>query len=222
MRARREVILAGGAFNTPQLLKLSGIGPRAELERSASRAGWTCPGVGQNLQDRYEVGVVSRGARGLRAARAGSRSGRRHDGETRDPMCGEWPDGRGVYTTNGALLGIVRRSRPELARPRPVHLRAARRTSRATTRATRGAGPAERRLHLGGPQGAHREPRRQRAAALGRSARPPRHPVPLLRRGRRRGRGGPRRGRHRHRGGAGRSCGASGTTSPPNWCPATT
>ena len=57
---RREVILAGGAFNTPQLLMLSGIGPRAELERLGIAVRVDLPGVGRNLQDRYEVCVVNR------------------------------------------------------------------------------------------------------------------------------------------------------------------
>jgi len=60
VRALREVILCGGAFNTPQLLKLSGIGPRAELERFGIPVRRDLPGVGENLQDRYEVGVVTR------------------------------------------------------------------------------------------------------------------------------------------------------------------
>src|SRR4029450_13823881 len=57
--AEREVILSCGAFNTPQLLKLSGIGPRTELEQFGTDVVGDLPGVGTNLQDRYEVGVVS-------------------------------------------------------------------------------------------------------------------------------------------------------------------
>ena len=58
--ASREVILAGGAFNTPQLLMLSGIGPREELERHGIEVRVDLPGVGRNLQDRYEISVVNR------------------------------------------------------------------------------------------------------------------------------------------------------------------
>lgn len=61
--ARREVILAAGAFNTPQLLTLSGIGPRDELERHGTTVRVDRQGVGRSLQDRYEVGVVSETAR---------------------------------------------------------------------------------------------------------------------------------------------------------------
>src|SRR5262249_49139041 len=60
VRASREVILAGGAFNTPQLLMLSGIGPRGALARHDIAVRVDLPGVGQNLQDRYEIGVVNR------------------------------------------------------------------------------------------------------------------------------------------------------------------
>lgn len=58
LNARAEVILAGGAFNTPQLLKLSGIGPAAELRRHGIEVVKDLPGVGENLQDRYEVPVI--------------------------------------------------------------------------------------------------------------------------------------------------------------------
>jgi choline dehydrogenase len=59
MTAAREVIVACGAFNSPQLLKLSGIGPRAELASHGITTIVDLPGVGENLQDRYEVGVVN-------------------------------------------------------------------------------------------------------------------------------------------------------------------
>jgi choline dehydrogenase len=116
VRAAREVILAGGAFNTPQLLKLSGIGPREELERFGIRCRVDLPGVGENLQDRYEVGVVTRLTKDFRLLR-GLTFRPPGPGERPDPGLREWAEGRGVYTTNGALLGMVRRSRPELASP---------------------------------------------------------------------------------------------------------
>lgn len=58
LSARREVILAAGAFNTPQILKLSGIGPKAELEQHQIELVADLPGVGANLQDRYEAPLV--------------------------------------------------------------------------------------------------------------------------------------------------------------------
>ena len=53
-RAAREVILCGGAINSPQLLKLSGIGPAAELQALGLPVVHDLPGVGENLQDHLE------------------------------------------------------------------------------------------------------------------------------------------------------------------------
>lgn len=55
--ATKEVILAGGAFNTPQMLKLSGIGPAEELRHFGIPVVKDLPGVGTNMQDRYEIPV---------------------------------------------------------------------------------------------------------------------------------------------------------------------
>jgi choline dehydrogenase-like flavoprotein len=51
LRARREVILAAGAFQSPQLLMLSGVGDGATLARHGIASVHHLPGVGQNLQD---------------------------------------------------------------------------------------------------------------------------------------------------------------------------
>lgn len=49
--AAREVLLCGGAFNSPQILMLSGIGPAGHLSRLGIAPGLDLPGVGRNLQD---------------------------------------------------------------------------------------------------------------------------------------------------------------------------
>ncbi|HUI61149.1 MAG TPA: choline dehydrogenase [Steroidobacteraceae bacterium] len=54
VRARREVIVSGGPINSPQLLKLSGVGPRAELMELGIPVVHELPGVGENLQDHLE------------------------------------------------------------------------------------------------------------------------------------------------------------------------
>src|SRR5262249_46630517 len=112
VRGRGEVILAGGAFNTPQLLLLSGIGPTPPLEALGITPRVDLPGVGRNLQDGYEVGVVSRMAVPTwpSLAEAEFRRG--------DPLWNEWNRRRrGMYTSNGGALGIIQRSTPDVALP---------------------------------------------------------------------------------------------------------
>ncbi|KAH7190990.1 hypothetical protein BKA60DRAFT_643033 [Fusarium oxysporum] len=55
--ATREVILAGGVYNTPQILKLSGIGPADELEKFNIPVVKDLPGVGVNLKDNLEAAL---------------------------------------------------------------------------------------------------------------------------------------------------------------------
>lgn len=55
--ADKEVILSGGTYNSPQLLMLSGVGPQADLKALGIPVVLNLPGVGKNMQDRYEVGL---------------------------------------------------------------------------------------------------------------------------------------------------------------------
>ena len=110
LRARGDVILAGGTFNTPQLLMLSGIGDPEALAGCGIQAVVALPGVGRNLQDRYEVGVVNRMAdawESLRGARF----------EHGDPLYQHWLRGEGMYVSNGAALALARRSSPAAPLP---------------------------------------------------------------------------------------------------------
>jgi choline dehydrogenase len=56
-RAEREVILSGGAINSPQLLMLSGVGPADHLREVGVPVHHDLPGVGQNLQEHLEMYV---------------------------------------------------------------------------------------------------------------------------------------------------------------------
>lgn len=114
-RAKREVIISGGAFNTPQLLMLSGIGPRDELERHSIPVNIVLPGVGKNLQDRYEVGIVYK----LKDNLSTLANAKFEANEQTDPVYKEWKDatpeerreGKGfLYSSNGVIIAILKRS----------------------------------------------------------------------------------------------------------------
>ena len=110
--ASREVILCGGAFNTPQLLMLSGVGPRATLEQHKIKVVEDLPGVGRHLQDRYEVAVVNRMKFDAWKALKGATFTRD------DPQYGAWADRKdGVYDSNGALVAVIARSSPHAFSP---------------------------------------------------------------------------------------------------------
>ncbi|KVA16937.1 GMC family oxidoreductase [Burkholderia ubonensis] len=109
LRARREVVLAAGAFQTPQLLMLSGVGPAAELERFGIRTLVDLAGVGRNLQDHPDfifgyrtrsvdtMGVSARG--GLRMLRELLRFRR----ERRGMLTSNFAEGGGFLKTRAGL-----------------------------------------------------------------------------------------------------------------------
>ena len=101
----REVVLAAGAYNTPQLLKLSGIGPKDELAKFRIPLRVDLPGVGTNLQDRYEVGIVSEVKDDF------SILGGCTFGNGNDPCLNQWRNEKsGPYTTNGVIVAVVKKS----------------------------------------------------------------------------------------------------------------
>ncbi len=112
VRAKREVILCGGAFGSPHLLKLSGIGPAEELRSHSIDLVHDLPGVGENLQDHLDYTASYRSNRrdviglnpiGLwQLARAGL----------------EWRrGGSGMFASPMAECGAFLRSDPGLTRP---------------------------------------------------------------------------------------------------------
>jgi len=110
--ASREVILCGGAFNSPQLLQLSGVGPRALLERHGIAVVHDAPQVGENLQDHFYTRTFWRCSRPI---------------TLNDDMMSWWRQARiglnyllfkkGPLTVSAGHAAAFVRTRPELTRP---------------------------------------------------------------------------------------------------------
>ena len=108
INATREVILSTGTFNTPQLLKLSGIGPEAELTQFGIPVVVNLPGVGTNLQDRYESTVIGEISSDFEIT-----SKCTFLNSSPDPCLEDWQGpnaAQSVYSTNGIALGIIHTS----------------------------------------------------------------------------------------------------------------
>jgi choline dehydrogenase len=113
VRVKKEVILSGGAFNSPQLLMLSGVGPRAELTKHGIEVRVDRPGVGRNLQDRYEVGVVTKMKEQFGIL------DRCNGGQVNDPCADDFEanPGSSIYSSNGPIVSLLKKSDPKRANP---------------------------------------------------------------------------------------------------------
>jgi len=116
IRAKREVIIAAGAFNSPQLLMLSGVGPKEHLQKFGIPLVVDLPGVGQNLQDRYEVGVISKLRRPFELLE-GASFAPPVSGQPVETAFAEWEQGKGLYASNGTLIGIIKKSSKDKVEP---------------------------------------------------------------------------------------------------------
>jgi len=112
IRARCEVVMAAGAFGTPQLLMCSGVGPAAHLQAYGITVVHDAPGVGANLQDHLDYTVNTKVASSVPigfSLRGGARMlgqawsyRRRHDG---------------TWSSNVSEAGGFLKSTPDLVRP---------------------------------------------------------------------------------------------------------
>ncbi|MGB1251387.1 MAG: GMC family oxidoreductase [Candidatus Promineifilaceae bacterium] len=105
--ADQEVILAGGAINSPQLLMLSGIGPAAHLAEHGIEVLCDLPGVGENLQDHCKTPVAYHVTQPITLAHANSETERLKYQNER----------RGLLTSNTAEAGGFLQLYPESRAP---------------------------------------------------------------------------------------------------------
>jgi choline dehydrogenase len=112
VRADREVILCGGAVNSPQLLQLSGVGPGALLAEHGIPVVKDLPGVGENLQDHYLIPMTWRLQAGVISVNELTK-GARFLGETLKYVFQR----KGLLTLSAAHIAAFCKSRPDLAAP---------------------------------------------------------------------------------------------------------
>jgi choline dehydrogenase len=146
VKAKREVIVSAGAYNTPQLLMLSGIGPKGQIgsegdvikvkgdaQTRGVKVVKNLEGVGTNLQDRYEVGIVTSSGKPFALVSDctwGVSTNRQHltlktvkgplgisvpvptmaEETVEDPCLTDWKNNTGPYRSNGAVSAIVKKS----------------------------------------------------------------------------------------------------------------
>ena len=110
--AKREVILAGGAINSPQLLQLSGIGPGELLRQNGIEVIADLPGVGENLQDHYVMAATYRLKPGTVSVNELTK-GPRFIGEVLKYAFQR----KGLLTLSAAHIAAFCKSRPDLAGP---------------------------------------------------------------------------------------------------------
>lgn len=108
--AGKEIIVSTGAFNTPQLLKLSGVGPQDELASHGIDIVKNLPGVGANLQDRYETGVVGKTDSDFYITKDCTFGYTNPDPCLETWQKGTTKEGRQVYASNGIAIAITRKS----------------------------------------------------------------------------------------------------------------
>ncbi|HEX7759661.1 MAG TPA: GMC family oxidoreductase N-terminal domain-containing protein [Caulobacteraceae bacterium] len=111
-KARREVILAGGAINSPQLLQLSGVGPENLLRGYGIPVVVASPGVGENLQDHYVMAATYRLKAGTVSVNELTK-GPRFVGELLKYAFQR----KGLLTLSAAHIAAFCKSRPDLAGP---------------------------------------------------------------------------------------------------------
>ncbi len=111
VRARREVIVSSGAFGSPQLLMLSGIGPAAHLKSLGIEVLNDLPGVGQNLQDHLDyvlpVFTTIKDTVGIGAPARPRSSQRRCAGGATAPACSPRPLRKAAPSSNPRPMSTV-------------------------------------------------------------------------------------------------------------------